>query len=151
MLTLSARLAMIIGHILKKIYPIKAPTPEKRHARVETIEKELQIWLEDAASFVEFDESFLVSHLGIIQSKALKLAYANVEILLYRTFLLDNTQKHTSKLGFGTDLREETMEKVKKCLDAALRTTDMVHELFKNAENFKALWVCKTCPLSFSN
>jgi hypothetical protein len=140
---------MVIGHILKKMYPLRIPTPEKRHARADAIERELELWQQDAATFVEFDESVFVNYLGIIQSRALKLSFANAEILLYRNFLLEDINNFKSKHGFGTDLRDETREKVHKCLDAAMRTTDMINELCKTAENFKALWVRKKYPEDF--
>jgi hypothetical protein len=71
---------------------------------------------------------------------------ANAEILLSRSFLLGDIDNCKFNHGFDTDLKEETMDKVEKCLNAALRTTDMINEVFNAAENFKALWVRKACP-----
>jgi hypothetical protein len=89
---------MIIGHIKKKLYPIRNPTTEKRHARAEAIEKELELWQQDAATFVEFDDSVTINYLTIVQSRALKLSLANAEILLYRSFLLDDIDNYNPSM-----------------------------------------------------
>jgi hypothetical protein len=45
-----------------------------------------------SCDFSLLEESMLCNTLTVIQIRALKLALANVEILLYRTYLLDDAE-----------------------------------------------------------
>jgi hypothetical protein len=63
-----------------------------RRDRVRNIEMELGSWREEAATFLYLEESMLCNTLTVIQSRALKLALADIEILLYQTYLLDDAE-----------------------------------------------------------
>lgn len=63
-----------------------------RRDRVRDIEMELGSRQEEAATFLYLEESMLCNTLTVIQNRALKLALADIEILLYRTYLLDDAE-----------------------------------------------------------
>ena len=131
----------------KKVYPVRPIDPVERRDRVRDIEFELKKWQEDSATFIEFEESMHHSYLTTIQSRALQLALANVEILLYRAYLLDDIQYFTQNNFvslFVADWDKEAAENVEKCLDAALRTTEMIDDFSRHVKNFKASWVWKS-------
>jgi galactonate dehydratase len=126
------------------VYPVRPIDAVERRDRVREIELELKSWREEAATFIEFDERVLHTYLMTIQSRAQQLALANVEILLYRAYLLDDIEYYTQNSFvrlFGADWDKEAAEKVEKCLDAALRTTDMIDEFSRTVRNFNASWV----------
>jgi hypothetical protein len=112
--------------------------------RVRDIEMELEWWQEKAATFLYSEESILCNLLTVIQSRALKLALANAEILLYRTYLLDDAEYCTASnscVPSVSEWEEEVAIKVKKCLGAALRVTEMIDVFSTNVKSFKASWV----------
>ena len=99
---------------------------------------------EEAATFLYLEESMLCNTLTVIQSRALKLALANVEILLYRTYLLDDAEYWTTSgscVPLVAEWEEEIAIKVEKCSDAALRTTEMINVFLTNFKSCKASWV----------
>jgi hypothetical protein len=138
------------------VYPVRPIDPVERRDSVREIEVELKLWREDSATFIEFEESMHHSSLTTIQSRALQLAFANVETLLYRAYLLDDIQYFTQRNFvrlFGADWDKEAAEKVEKCLDSALRTTEMIDDFSRHVKNFKASWVCTPSfiPVSEAN
>jgi hypothetical protein len=132
----SPRLGKIIGHLQKKVYPLQSISPNERRDRVKELEMELSSWKEEAATFIYLKESNFSNRLTVFQSRALKLALANIEILLYRTYLLDDADDYLS-----AELRKETAEKTDLCLEAALRTTEMINGFSMEVKKFKASWV----------
>jgi len=101
---------------------------------------ELSAWKEEAATFIYLQESNFSNRLTVFQARALKLALTNVEILLYRTYLLDDVDECLS-----ADLTKETAEKGDLCLEASLRTTEMINGFSMEVKKFKASWVWKNC------
>jgi len=133
---LSLRLSRIIGHLQKNVYPLQPISSIVRREKVKEIEIELSSWKEEAATFIYLQESIFSNRLTAFQGRALKLALANIEILLYRTYLLDDVDEYLS-----ADLIKESAEKADLCLDAALRTTEMINGFSLEVKKFKASWV----------
>jgi hypothetical protein len=133
--------------VQKKVYPIRPIDPFERRDKVREIEIELKSWRDESANFIDLKERARDRYFILIQSRALQLAFANLEILLYRAYLLDDIQYYTQNSFvrlFGADWDKEAADKVEKCLDAALRTTEMIDGFSREVKNFKASWVCKS-------
>ncbi|KAE9371616.1 hypothetical protein N431DRAFT_545824 [Stipitochalara longipes BDJ] len=142
------KLSRIIGHLQRKVYPLQSISPSERRDRVEEIEMELSSWKEEAATFIYLQESNFSNRLTVFQSRALKLALANIEILLYRTYLLDDINEYTSNTASVASLGRESAEKADMCLEAAFRTTEMINGLSLEVKKFKASWFAHFCGYS---
>lgn len=103
---------------------------------------DLKEWKAGISTFLETPNIGMLQVTYQRQYNVLNLAFAHIQILLYRPFLLRNL----ASLGKETDrnhlhLRALVEENINKCLQAATKVVDIFQDLCKTRRMYRSFWV----------
>ncbi|KAM0346192.1 hypothetical protein ACHAPU_005613 [Fusarium lateritium] len=136
------KLARIIGHILRALYSVKPISLSKRAEETQKISKDLADWRAELSRFLDadyFSTSFLVP---IVQRQrnVLNMTYWHAIILTHRQAVLNNFARISRQNRRGSEKDASTQESVQKCLQASMDTVNLIEDMARNGQIFRAFW-----------
>ncbi|KAL4886616.1 fungal-specific transcription factor domain-containing protein [Aspergillus karnatakaensis] len=141
------KIARIISRTLRDLYSIKPSSETRRGNAVKIIHAELTTWRADLAWFLDADilSASLIMPIFQRQRNVLNLTYWHSIILAHRPFVLSDFARLSLQNGrenaSGSANRQQTEESVRQCLNAAMKTVDIIDEITQNRQLFRALWI----------
>ncbi|KAL4872835.1 hypothetical protein BDV12DRAFT_193172 [Aspergillus spectabilis] len=137
------KIARITSRILRDLYSIKPVSDNRRAAAVKTISKDLDDWRSELAWFLDADilSASLIMPIFQRQRNVLNLTYWHSIILTHRPFVLSNFARLSQEGRSITSNKPQNEESVKQCLNAAIKTVDIIDEITQNRQLFRALWI----------
>ncbi|KAL4806730.1 fungal-specific transcription factor domain-containing protein [Aspergillus unguis] len=136
------KIARIISRILRDLYSIKPIADSRRLSAVQSISRNLAAWRAELAWFLDADvlSTSLIMPIFQRQRNVLNLTYWHSIILTHRPFVLGSfAQLEQARLKVRSSPQIE--ESVSQCLQAAMRTVDIIDEIMRNRQLFRALWI----------
>ncbi|KAL4915879.1 fungal-specific transcription factor domain-containing protein [Aspergillus aurantiobrunneus] len=133
------KIAQLISRILRDLYSIKPVSESRRISAVRSISHDLSVWRADLAWFLDRDalSAALIMPIFQRQRNVLNLTYWHAIILAHRPFVLSDF----ARLVQGHRRSRQTEDSVRECLDAAMRTVEIIDEITQNRQLFRALWI----------
>ncbi|KAL4888505.1 fungal-specific transcription factor domain-containing protein [Aspergillus ambiguus] len=138
------KLARIIGRILRNLYSIRPVSQNHRLNTVRTISRDLSDWRAELAWFLDADilNTSLLLPIFQRQRNVLNLTYWQAIILTHRPFVLSNFVRLSQQAqANSTHDNAQTEESVGQCLNASLKTVDIINDISENHQLVRALWI----------
>ncbi|KAL3469508.1 fungal-specific transcription factor domain-containing protein [Aspergillus californicus] len=138
------KIARIISRILRDMYSIKPVSETRRAEAVKTISRDLTIWRAELAWFLDSDvlSAALIMPIFQRQRNVLNLTYWHSIILTHRPFVLSNFARLSQQGPYHAQSQNsQTEESTRHCLNAAMKTVNIIDEITQNRQLFRALWI----------
>jgi hypothetical protein len=147
-LTANNSLARIVKKILRQLYPLRPIAASHRSDLTAKISDSLVKWRSELTSFLDTENFSASLFLPIVQRQrnVLNLTYWHAVILTHRPFLLNNfgesgQPRNVSDENLLVDGRQ-IERSVQQCLQSAIKTVEVISQMTKTGQMYRAFWVC---------
>lgn len=141
------RLLRIVSGILRDLYGIKRPTPERQEDLVRGYDARLVQWHEELKDFLDINKTEILATTFRRQHTVLNMAYSHAIILLHRQSLL---MRSPLSLSREEDACQNGLTySILRCLDAATTIVKRLRDLVAKKQMYSAFWVSKSLVMLF--
>ena len=134
--------------ILRQLYPLRPIAARHRSDLTAKISDSLAEWRSDLTSFLDTENFSASLFLPIVQRQrnVLNLTYWHAVTLTHRPFLLNNfgesgQSRNVSDENILVDGRQ-IERSVQQCLQSAMKTVEVISQMTKTGQMYRAFWVC---------